>query len=85
MLRVTVAVTLAITMLFVGLTAISESAQQAQPALDSTSANESYDLATGVFGGAMQGGAEAIVWFGIAAIVLVALGLLVSAGRSGGR
>lgn len=83
-MRVSVAVMLAISMLFVGLTAISESAQQAKPALDSTSANESYDLATGVYGGAMQGGSEAIVWFGIAAIVLVALGLLVGA-SGGGR
>lgn len=86
-MRVTVAAVTAITALFVGVTAISESAQQAQPTLssaNSSAANASYNLSVGVFTGASQAGIG-IVWFGVGAIVVVALGMLVMAGRSGGR
>lgn len=76
---------LAISVLFVGLTAVSESAQQTQPTLSTTNANESFDLATGVFGGVGQAGGQALVWMGIGSIVVVSLGLLVAAGRGGGR
>jgi hypothetical protein len=80
----TVAVVAAISILFGGVIAISESAQQVQPTLNSTSANASYNMSVSVFTGVSQAG-TGVVWGGIAAIVLVALGILVVAGRSGGR
>jgi hypothetical protein len=76
---------MSISVLFVGVFAISESAQQAKPALDSPAANSSYQMGVDVFGGMTQGGGQAVVWGGIAAVVLVALGFLVYAGSSGGR
>lgn len=84
-IRTSVAALMSITVLFVGAFAISESAQQTKPTLNSTSANQSYDLSVEVFGGVMQTGGQGIIWFGVAAIVLVAMGLLVMAGQSGGR
>lgn len=82
-MRVTIAVVTAVSVLFVGVIAISESAQQTKPALNSTAANESYAAAEGIFGGVIQGGGSGIVLFGVAAIVVVGVGLLVTAGRSG--
>lgn len=84
-MRTTVAALGAITILFVGLTGVSESAQQVKPTLNSTTANQTYNMSVGVFGGVSEGTATALPWFGVAAIVLVALGLLVVAGKSGGR
>ncbi|MGK7294866.1 MAG: hypothetical protein ACNS61_03435 [Candidatus Wenzhouxiangella sp. M2_3B_020] len=84
-MRASVAILGAITFLFVGLTAISQSAQEAKPGLNSTSANESYQLGVDVFTGVGQGGASALVYGGIGAIVLIALGLLVVVMQGGGR
>jgi len=84
-MRTSVAALLAIPVFFLGITAISESAQQTQPALNSTSANASYNLSVGVYEGIGQAGASSIPWFGVGAVVLVALGVLVVAGASGGR
>lgn len=82
-IRTVLASLTAISVLFVGVFAMSESAQQAEPTLNTTAANESYSVAEQVFTGMGQAG-TGIVWFGIAAIVVVALGFLVmSAG--GGR
>lgn len=85
-MRVSVAMGMAISVLFVGVIAISEAAQQSeQRAMNaSNSSARAYNVSVDVFGGVGQTG-EGIVWFGIAAIVLVALGILVVAGRSGGR
>lgn len=82
-MRVTVAVGAAVPMLMVGIIAISQSAQEAESSINSTAANESYAAAEGVFGGVAMAASDAVVLFGIAAIVLVGLGLLVTAGRSG--
>lgn len=81
-MRTTVAALGAISFLFVGVTAISESAQQAEPTIDSEAGNASYQLGVDVFGGVSQAGIG-IVWFGVAAIVVVSLGLLVVAGNGG--
>lgn len=84
-MRTVVAMLLSISMLFVGVTAISESAQQAEDTAMQTNASaDAWNLSTEVFGGIGQAGVG-IVWFGIAAVVLVALGFLVYAGASGGR
>lgn len=83
-MRVTVAVMTAISVLFVGVYAMSEAAQQAEPSTQSTAANQSYNMSVDVFTGISQGGGQGIVYFGVAAIVLVSLGFLVYAGASGG-
>lgn len=83
-LRVSLAALLAIPLLFIGVIAMSESAQQVEPTLNSTSANTSYSVAEQVFNGVSTAGIG-IVWFGIAAVVVVALGFVVFAGQSGGR
>lgn len=83
MLRVSLAVGIAVSVLFVGVTAISESAQQHTP--DSAAGSDGAALADGVFGGALEAAGPAVVVGGVAAIVLVSLGVLLSAGRTGGR
>lgn len=84
-MRLTVAVMAATSAFFVGVVALGEAASQteASGALNSTSANASYNMSVDVFSGLATGGGEAIVWFGVAAIVMAALGLLVWAGSSG--
>lgn len=84
-MRASVAILGAITFLFVGFTAISESAQQAEPGLNSTASNSSYQLGVDVFTGVGEAGGQALVYGGIGAIVLIALGIAVVAGSGGGR
>jgi len=83
-IRTSVASLLSITILFVGIFAVSESAQQHQSGVNSTAAENASSMADGVFNGVFQAG-QGIVWFGVAAVVVVALGFLVAAGASGGR
>lgn len=83
-MRVSVAVMIVTTVLVGGVFAISESASQVDGSLNSTSENTSYAVAENVFGGTLSSAGPGIIWFGVAAIVLVSLGLLVYAG-SGGR
>lgn len=83
-MRMTVAVGMAVSVLFVGIIAMSEAAQQAKPQLNSSAANATYNTSVGVFTGVGQAGGEGVVWFGVAAIIVGALVLLVVAG-SGGR
>lgn len=86
-MRTSVAVLLAISVLFVGVTALSESAQQTKPTLNSSSSNASYNLSVDVFTGVSEAGGQALVYGGIAAIIIVSLGILVVAGgmTGGGR
>lgn len=82
-MRASVAILGAVTFLFVGFTAISESAQQAEPSVSSTPANESYQLGVDVFTGVGQAGGQMLVLGGIGAIVVISLGVLVVAGGGG--
>lgn len=82
-MRTLLAVGLAVVVMFVGVTAVSESAQQAEPAVTTTPQQEAFDLGTSVFGGIAEAAGPAVVFGGVAAIVLGSLGLLVVAGRSG--
>lgn len=84
-MRTVVAVVMLVSVLFVGVVAMSESAQQVEPEINTTAGNQSYDVAHEVFSGTVQSGGVGVVWFGIAAVVLVALGWLVGASRGGGR
>lgn len=86
-MRTILAVVLAITILFVGVTAMSNSAQQSEAtALNSSNASsDAYNLSTDVYGGIGEAASGALVYGGVGAIVLVALGFLVAAGNTGGR
>jgi hypothetical protein len=72
--------------LFVGFTALAEQAGQTEDAAVTNGTNASasaFNSTTEVFGGLGQAAGPGIVWMGIAAIILVALGFLVVAGSSG--
>lgn len=87
-MRASVAVFLAVSILFVGVFAISESAQQAHdPAVvNGTDATASaYNTSEAVFEGVAQVSSDAVVWVGIAAVIVIALGLLYVASQSGRR
>lgn len=85
-MRTTIAALGGITVFFIGFFAISESAQQSQDAAlnGSDAAGSAYNMSVEVFSGFGHAG-TGIVWFGVAAVVVVALALLVVAGRSGRR
>lgn len=75
-----------ISMLVVGVFALSEQAQQVKdPAVtNGTNATESaYNTTSTVVEGVTTAAGPGLVWMGVAAIVLVALGFLVYAGSSG--
>jgi hypothetical protein len=75
-----------ITLLVVGVFALSEQAQQVKDAAvtNGTNATESaYNTTSTVFEGVTQAAGPGVVWMGVAAVVLVALGFLVYAGSSG--
>jgi len=75
-----------IVFLVIGVFSISTIANSTRDVAVQNGTNESaeaYNATTGVFEGITQTAGPAIVWGGIAAIVLVALGFLVYAGQSG--
>ena len=83
-MRTSVAVLGGITILFVGFFGLSQQASQTQSAINQTGASGSaFNTSTQVFGGAGQVMSSAVVWMGIAALILVVLGYLVMAGNSG--
>lgn len=82
-MRTTVTALMAISVFFVGIFAISESAQQHESGVNTSAEQETFNATEGVFEGVVAGGGEAVIWAGVAAVVLVALGVLVKAG--GGR
>lgn len=74
-----------ISMLFVGVIAISNAAQSSeQNAMNSSqNAQDAYNATEGVFNGLGQAMGPGIVWMGVAAFVLISLGYLVYAAQSG--
>lgn len=83
-MRTTVAVGLGVVIMFIGAMALSESAQQSEEtAMNSSSGGEAWNLSTEVFDGIGQVAGPGVVFMGVAAIVLVSLGLLVAAGQNG--
>lgn len=83
-MRTTVGVGLGVVILFIGTIALSEGAQQSEAtAMNSSSGAEAWNVSTEVFNGIGQVAGPGVVWMGVAAIVLVSLGILVTAGRSG--
>ena len=73
-------------MLVVGVFALSQASQQAAPAAANSSndTQAALDTANQVFGGFIEAAGPGVVWMGIAAVVLIALGMLV-ASMGGGR
>jgi hypothetical protein len=70
--------------LFLGFFALSQQAQRSAPVNNSTALyNTSYNLTTNVAEGTGAGLASAAPYFGVAAVVLIAVGILYKSG--GGR
>lgn len=85
-MRTILAVVLAITILFGGLIAISTQGQSVQDAAVANGTNASadaYNFTTEVFEGVGAAFGPAVVWLGLGAVVLIALGLLTYAAQSG--
>lgn len=85
-MRVIEAVGMAVTMLVIGFFALSEAAQQTKDAAVTNGTNSTstaWNASTEIFGGLGEAAGPAVVFMGVAAIIAVALGFLVIAGRSG--
>jgi len=75
-----------ITVLFVGFYGLSEQAQQTQDAAVTNGTNSTasaFNSTSTVFDGIGQAFGPGIVWMGVAALILIALGFLLAAGRNG--
>jgi len=85
-MRTTVSILAGISILvvgFFGLQAQATNVKDAAVANGTNASAEAYNMTSGIFEGIGQAASPGIVWFGIAAIVLVGLGFLVVAGNSG--
>jgi len=66
-----------------GISTIASNTKDAAVNNGTNSTSNAWNATTGVFEGITQTAGPALVWAGIAAVVLVALGFLVYAGQSG--
>lgn len=85
-MRTSIAALGGIVILFVGFFGLSQQAQQVKDVAVTNGTNatsSSFNMTTNIFSGAGQAASGAVVWAGVAAVVLVALGYLVVAGNSG--
>jgi len=85
-MRTSVAALGGIAVLFVGFFGLQEAASQSKDAAVTNGTNSTsaaWNTSTEVFNGLGQAFGPGIVWFGIAAVIIVALGFLVMAGNSG--
>lgn len=80
-MRTSVGILGGIIVLFVGFMALAESAGQTQSTAYGAgdSASSAWNMTNQVFAGAGEAAAPAIVWAGVAAFILVALGFLYTA------
>jgi hypothetical protein len=80
-MRTSVATLGGITFLFVGFMALAESAGQTQSTAygAGSGASSAWNMTNQVFAGTGEAAAPAIVWAGVAAFILVALGFLYTA------
>lgn len=77
---------MAVVMAVVGIQAIGTQAGSSRDAAVANGTNESaaaWNMTTQIFAGGGEALAPALVFGGVAAVVLVSLGILVTAGRSG--
>jgi len=85
-MRTILAIGLAVAIVFVGITAVSEQAQQVSPTVTGgTAAGDAYNLTEETFEGVGIALSPGLVLGGVAAVVLVALGVLVGAAGGGRR
>lgn len=86
-MRASVAVVASISMAVVGIFAMSQASQQAAPTVNNSSndTQAAAEAANQVFGGFFEALSPSLVWMGIAALVLVSLGILVASFSGGGR
>lgn len=85
-MRATVGIFGGIVTLLVGFYGLSEASSQTKDAAVTNGTNASssaYNTTNAVVDGIGQAASPAVVWMGIAAIILVALAVLVTAGSSG--
>lgn len=83
-MRTTVAMAASITCLVAGVFAIQYSIEENQPATPTTNTDNASQVAEGVFNGVLQTAGPGVVYMGVAAMILVALGWLVMS-TGGGR
>lgn len=81
MVRSTLGILGGITMLFIGVIAVSQAAQQSEStAMNSTNGGAAaWNATTGVVEGLGQAAGPAVVYGGVAAVILIACGLLYAA------
>lgn len=85
-MRATVGILVAIPMAFIGFIAMSLAADSSESAAMNTSAGgDAWNATTAVVDGLGQAAGPGLVWMGIAAIILIACGLLYMAVPGGGR
>lgn len=85
-MRTTVAVALAVVILFVGIIGANSAAESTEdPAVTNgtNTSGDAWNFTTGIADGVGQAFGPGVVWMGVAAIVLGSLGVLLAAGRSG--
>lgn len=84
-MRILIAVATAVSTLMLGFWAISQQAQSVAPTANTSATyNSSYNTSVGVIEGISTAGAQAVPWFGVAAVVLAACGFLVYVVANGG-
>lgn len=82
-MRAIVAVLMCITVLGVGFVGISTMSDNAADSTTTPTQNESKALADNLFEGVSQPMGIAIVWGGIGAVIMIAVGILAVSGRRG--
>lgn len=87
-MRISIGILGGIVLLFVGIFAINESAEQAyEPAVTngSNASASAYNTSEAVIQGVAQSTTPYLVYAGVAAFILVSLGILLVASQRGGR
>lgn len=85
-MRASIGILGGISILFIGFYGLSEQASQTKDVAVTNGTNSTasaFNSTTEVFGGLGQAFAPGLVWMGVAALILVALGFLLAAGNSG--
>lgn len=87
-MRTVIAVGVAVCMVFIGFHALGTQAQLSEDAAVENGTNDSeavWNMTTELYGGGGTALAPALVWMGVAAVVLVSLGVLLTVAPGGGR
>jgi len=85
-MRASIGILGGISILFIGFYGLSEQASQTRDAAVANGTNSSasaFNSTSAVFDGLGQAFAPGLVWMGVAAVILIALGFLLAAGNSG--